>query len=106
MTLIATECVCLLICGQIDEEFLASYQAGYGVGEPDSDAATVTQPTSAKDTTAAALTRDEESLNEVQHFNLFFLYVYKQPGCPSKILSYSFCFSQGKAVRQNLRWKA
>ena len=106
MTLIATECVCLLICGQIDEEFLASYQAGYGVSEPDSDAATVTQPTSAKDTTAAALTRDEESLNEVQHLNLFFLYVYKQPGYPSKILSYSFRFSCGKVVRQNLKFKA
>lgn len=56
---------------QIDEEFLAAYQAGYGVSEPDSDAATVTQPTSAKDTTTAALTREEESLNEVQHFKFW-----------------------------------
>ena len=82
------------------------YQAGYGVSEPDSDAATVTQPTSAKDTTAAALTREEESLNEVQRFNFGHSLCVQATRLSIEDLSYSFCFSQGKAVRQNLKWKA
>lgn len=59
--------VCLFLdLWQIDEDFLAAYQAGYGVSEPDSDIAAVTQPTSTKDTTnTAASARKEESLNEV-----------------------------------------